>query len=110
MIKKMGNIKDLLTMIPGMSQALRGVDLDDSAFKKVECIIQSMTPYERANPDIIDASRRKRISAGSGTSTEAMDRFMKQFAEMREVMRKMMSTQAAAGNRGFKMPNPFGRR
>ena len=86
-IKKMGNIKDLASMIPGMGKALKDVDIDDNAFKSIEAIIQSMTPKERANPDIINQSRRRRIAAGSGTKLDDVNRLMKQFDQTRKMMR-----------------------
>ena len=86
-IKKMGNIKDLASMIPGMGKALKDVDIDDNAFKSIEAIIQSMTPKERANPDIINQSRKLRIAKGSGTKIEEVNRLMKQFDQTRKVMR-----------------------
>lgn len=89
-IKKMGNIKDLASMIPGMGKALNKVDVDDDAFKGIEAIIYSMTPYERSNPSFIDGSRRKRIARGSGTSVPEVNRLLKQFAETRKMM-KMVS-------------------
>ena len=88
-IKKMGNMKDLLSMMPGMGKALRDVEISDDAFKKVEAIMQSMTPYERANPDSLDGSRRKRLAAGSGNSIQEVNRFIKQFEDMKKMMRKM---------------------
>ena len=108
-IKKMGNIKDLASMIPGVGKALKDVDIDDNAFKGIEAIINSMTPKERANPDIINQSRRLRIAKGSGTKIEEVNRLMKQFDQTRKVMRmvagggnsKMM--QMAAAMKG-KMP------
>ncbi|MCK9611955.1 MAG: signal recognition particle protein [Bacteroidales bacterium] len=88
-IKKMGNIKDLVGMIPGMDKAMKDVDIDDNAFKGIESIIGSMTPLERENPDIINGSRRKRISLGSGTSIQEVNRLIKQFEDTRKVMRSM---------------------
>ena len=88
-IKKMGNMKDLLGMIPGMGKALKGMDIDDDSFKPIEAIIKSMTPKERAQPDVIDGSRRKRIAAGSGTSIQQVNNLMKQFADMRKMMKAM---------------------
>ena len=88
-IKKMGNLKSLASMIPGVGKAIKDIDIPDDAFKGVEAIIGSMTPKERANPDIIDASRRKRIAAGSGTSVEEVNRLMKQFLSMRKVMHQV---------------------
>ena len=112
-IKKMGNIKDLASMIPGVGKAIRDVDIDDNAFKGIEAIINSMTPKERANPDIINQSRKLRIAKGSGTKLEEVNRLMKQFDQTRKVMRmvagggnsKMMQMAAAMKNmKGGKMP------
>ena len=89
-IKKMGNVKDLLAMVPGMGKALRGVDLDDDAFKHIEAIIQSMTPDERQNPDKLNGSRKTRIARGSGTTVQEVNQLIKQFGEMKKMM-KMMS-------------------
>jgi len=88
-IKKMGNIKDLLGMIPGMGKAMKGLDIDDDSFKPIESIIKSMTKAERANPDMIDGSRRKRIASGSGTSIQEVNNLMKQFGDMRKMMKTM---------------------
>ena len=88
-IKKMGNIKDLAAMIPGVGKAIKDVDIDDNAFKGVEAIIQSMTPKERANPDIINQSRRQRIAKGSGSKIEDVNRLLKQFEQTRKVMKMM---------------------
>jgi signal recognition particle subunit SRP54 len=88
-IKKMGNLKDLAAMIPGMGKMLKNVDIDDDAFKSVEAIIFSMTPTERQQPLIINGSRRKRIAAGSGTSIQEVNRLMKQFEDTRKAMRMM---------------------
>ena len=93
-IKKMGNIKDLASMIPGMGKALKDVDIDDNAFKGIEAIINSMTPKERQNPDIINQSRKLRIAKGSGTKIEEVNRLMKQFDQTRKVMRMV----TGAGN------------
>lgn len=89
-IKKMGNLKDLASMIPGVGKALKNVDIDDDAFKGIEAIIHSMTPQEREEPTIINGSRRKRIADGSGTSVQEVNRLLKQFEETRKMM-KMMS-------------------
>ena len=86
-IKKMGNIKELMGMIPGVGKAIKDLDIDDNAFKSVEAIIRSMTPKERANPDIINASRRDRIARGSGTNIQEVNRLMKQFEQIRKVMK-----------------------
>ncbi|MCD6201138.1 MAG: signal recognition particle protein [Bacteroidales bacterium] len=88
-IKKMGNIKDLAAMIPGMGKAVRDMDLDDDAFREVEAIIRSMTPEERTNPDLLNGSRKKRIAMGSGTSVTEINRLLKQFNETRKMMRAM---------------------
>lgn len=89
-IKKMGNLKDLVGMIPGMNKMMKDVEIDNDAFKGIEAIIGSMTPYERKNPTKIDTSRRRRIAKGSGTTIEEVNRLMKQFEETRKMM-KMMS-------------------
>lgn len=88
-IKKMGNIKDLVSMIPGVGKSLKDLDIDDNAFKSIEAIIYSMTPQERAHPEIISGSRRRRIAAGSGTDLQEVNRMMKQFEQMRKMMHKM---------------------
>ncbi len=87
-IKKMGNLKDLASMIPGVGKAIKDVDIDDNAFKGIESIIKSMTAAERANPDIINASRRQRIAKGSGNSLQDVNRLLKQFEETRKLMRQ----------------------
>ncbi len=89
-IKKMGNLKDLASMIPGVGKALKNVDIDDDAFKGIEAIIYSMTPEERKNPAIINGSRRKRIAKGSGTNIQEVNKLLKQFDETRKMM-KMLS-------------------
>ncbi len=86
-IKKMGNIKELASMIPGVGKALKDVDFDDNAFKSIEAIINSMTPKERANPDIINQSRKLRIARGSGTKLDDVNRLMKQFDQTRKMMK-----------------------
>ena len=85
-IKKMGNLKDLASMIPGVGKAVKDLDIDDNAFKGIEAIINSMTPYERRNPDIIKGSRRQRIAKGSGTSLQEVNRLLKQFEDTRKMM------------------------
>ena len=90
-IKKMGNIKDLAGMIPGMGKAMKNLDMDDDAFKGIEAIINSMTPEERSDPSLLNGSRRKRIADGSGTSVPEVNRLVKQFDETRKMM-KMMTT------------------
>lgn len=94
-IKKMGNIKDLLGMIPGMGNMIKDLDLDNDSFVPIEAMIKSMTPKERANPDLIDGSRKKRIAAGSGTSIQQVNNLIKQFDEMRKMMKKMNGMQAS---------------
>ena len=91
-IKKMGNLKDLASMIPGVGKMIKNVDIDDNAFKGIEAIIRSMTPAERKNPQIINGSRRKRIADGSGTSIQEVNRLLKQFEETRKVMKLMNSS------------------
>ncbi|MCH5177869.1 MAG: signal recognition particle protein [Prevotellaceae bacterium] len=88
-IKRMGNIKDLASMIPGVSKALKGIDIDDNAFKSVEALIGSMTPYEREHPECINMSRKMRIAKGSGNSIDEVNRITKQFEQMRKMMRQM---------------------
>ncbi len=95
-IKKMGNVKDLLGMIPGMGKALKEVDIDENAFKEIESIIFSMTPEERGNPMILNGSRRKRIATGSGTTIQEVNRLIKQFEDTRKMMR-MMTTSGGKG-------------
>ncbi len=98
-IKKMGNVKDLMGMIPGMSKAIKDVDIEDDAFKGIEAIIQSMTPEERENPKLLNGSRRKRVAQGAGTDIQEVNRLIKQFAETSKMM-KMMT-----GGGGRKMAN-----
>ena len=98
-IKKMGNLKDLASMIPGVGKAIKDVDIDDNAFKGIEAIIGSMTPKERVSPDIINASRRQRIASGSGTSIQEVNRLLKQFDETRKMMRAV--SQAKPGKKGL---------
>jgi signal recognition particle subunit SRP54 len=88
-IKKMGNIKDLMGMIPGVGKALKDVDIDDNAFKSIEAIIQSMTPDEREHPEILTGNRRQRIAKGSGTTIQEVNRLIKQFEDTRKMMRMM---------------------
>ena len=88
-IKKMGNIKELASMIPGLGKAIKDIDIDDNAFKGIEAIIHSMTPAERENPEIINGSRRKRIADGSGTSVAEVNRILKQFEETKKAMHYM---------------------
>ena len=104
-IKRMGNLKDLMAMIPGVGKAMKDIDISDDAFTGIEAIINSMTPYERANPDSIDGSRRKRIAKGSGKDVSEVNAFMKQFEQMREMM-KMMNKMPM----GRMMPGMIGKR
>ncbi len=90
-IKKMGNIKDLAGMIPGMGKAMKNLDVDDDAFRGIEAIINSMTPEERTNPDLLNGSRRKRIASGSGTTVPEVNKLVKQFDETRKMMKMMTS-------------------
>ena len=88
-VKKMGNMKDLIGMIPGASKAMKDVDVDDNAFKGIESIIYSMTKYERVNPNILNGSRKKRIAEGSGTSVAEVNQLIKQFSQMGKMMKMM---------------------
>ncbi|WP_291784155.1 signal recognition particle protein [Cecembia sp.] len=108
-IKKMGNVKDLMGMIPGMGKAMKGLDIDDDSFKPIEAIIKSMTPLERENPDVIDGSRRKRIANGSGRSITEVNNLMKQFADMRKMMKQMNKMGGAKRALGGMIPG-MGRR
>ena len=96
-IKKMGNIKDLVGMIPGVGKAMKDVDIDDNAFKSIEAIILSMTPQEREEPTLINGTRRKRIADGSGTTIQDVNKLLKQFEETRKVMRMMSNPSKMAG-------------
>ncbi|MDB9883226.1 signal recognition particle protein [Bacteroidia bacterium] len=100
-IKKMGNIKDLMGMIPGVGKAIKDVDIDDDSFKGIEAIIKSMTSNERQNPHILDGSRKQRIAKGSGTSTTEVNKLIKQFDEMKKMMKSMNS---GKGMKPGKMP------
>ena len=93
-IKKMGNVKDLMNMIPGMGKAMKDIDIDENAFKGIEAIIQSMTPFERENPAVLNGGRRKRIAQGSGTDIQDVNRLIKQFDDTRKMM-KMLTTGGA---------------
>jgi len=100
-IKKMGNLKDLASMIPGVGKSIKDLDLDDDAFKGIEAIIYSMTPAERSNPGILNGSRRARIAKGSGTSATEVNKLLKQFDETRKMMR-MMTTAKMPAKAGFR--------
>jgi signal recognition particle subunit SRP54 len=102
-VKKMGNIKDLMSMIPGAGKALKDVDIDNESFQSIEAIILSMTKTERENPALMNGSRRKRIADGSGTSVQEVNRLMKQFDDMRRMM-KMMSNKGNAQRMMRNMP------
>ena len=104
-IKKMGNIKDLVKMIPGMGKALRDVDIDDNSFVPIEAIIRSMTMQERESPNIINGSRKKRIARGSGTSVQEVNNLISQFDQMRKMMKKMNKM---TGKQSMARANPFG--
>jgi len=106
-VKKMGNMKDLLGMIPGMGKALKGVDIDDNSFKPIEAIIRSMTNEERESPDVINASRKTRIAKGSGRSVQEVNQLLKQFGDMRKMMKTM--NKMGGGKRALSALNPFGR-
>jgi signal recognition particle subunit SRP54 len=110
-IKKMGSLKELLSYIPGMDKAMRNVQVDDSAFNKVEAMILSMTKKERSTPTIINGSRRRRIATGSGTTVQDVNKLLKQFEEMQKMMKSMTNKGGKAPNklRNFKMPTGFGR-
>jgi signal recognition particle subunit SRP54 len=90
-IKKMGNLKDLASMIPGVGKQIKDLDIDDDAFKNIEAIIRSMTPKERTNPEILNGSRRARIAKGSGTNVQEVNNLIKQFDQTRKMMRAMTS-------------------
>lgn len=107
-IKKMGNLKDLASMIPGVGKMIKNVDIDDNAFKGIEAIIRSMTPAERKNPQILNGSRRKRIADGSGTSIQEVNRLLKQFEETRKMMKLMNSS--AGRNLARMLGNKMGQR
>ncbi len=92
-IKKMGSMKDLMGMIPGMGKALKDVEISDDAFKPIEAMISSMTPAERANPALLNGSRKNRIANGSGTSIVEVNRFLKQFEQTSKMMKKMQQMQ-----------------
>jgi len=106
-IKKMGNMKDLLGMIPGMGKAMKGIDIDDNSFKPIEAIIRSMTHEERSNPEKINTSRKNRIAKGSGTSVPQVNQLLKQFEDMRKLMKTM--NKMGGGKRALNALNPFGR-
>jgi signal recognition particle subunit SRP54 len=96
----MGNIKDLMGMIPGVGKQIKDLDLNNDSFKKLEAIILSMTPTERSNPELLTGARRKRLASGSGNSIQEVNKFIKQFDDMRKMM-KSFNKMSAAG-RAFK--------
>ncbi|MBP7166344.1 MAG: signal recognition particle protein [Bacteroidia bacterium] len=104
-IKKMGNIKDLMGMIPGMGKAMKDVDIDNDSFKHIEAIIQSMTNEERERPELLNGSRRKRIATGSGTSIQEVNRLLKQFEDMRKMMKMFTTGNAQKMMRNMPMRN-----
>ena len=106
-VKKMGNMKDLLGMIPGVGKAIKDVDIDDNSFKPIEAIIRAMTLEERENPDMINGSRKTRIANGSGTSIQQVNQLLKQFGDMRKMMKTM--NKMGGGKRALSALNPFGK-
>jgi signal recognition particle subunit SRP54 len=101
-IKKMGNIKDLMSMIPGVGSQIKDIDISNDSFKPIEAIIKSMTPKEREKPDVIDGSRKKRIAAGSGTDIQQVNNLLKQFDQMRGMMKKVNQMQSSGKMKAFK--------
>lgn len=106
-VKKMGNMKDLLSMIPGMGKAVKDVDIDDNSFKPIEAIIRSMTLHERENPDVINGSRKARIARGSGRTVQEVNNLLKQFGDMRKMMKTM--NKMGGGKRALSALKPSGR-
>ena len=106
-IKKMGSLKDLVGMLPGVGKAIKDLDIDDDAFKPIEAIIYSMTPQERSNPELLDGSRRKRIADGSGNSIQEVNKLIKQFNEMRKVMKTL--NKFSGGKRAMPNMNMLGK-
>lgn len=106
-VKKMGNMKDLLGMIPGVGKAIKDVDIDDNSFKPIEAIIRAMTMEERENPEILNGSRKTRIANGSGTSIQQVNQLLKQFSDMRKMMKTM--NKMGGGKRALSAMNPFGK-
>ena len=99
-IKKMGNVKDLMGMMPGMGKALKGVDIPDDAFKNIEAMILSMTPKERENPEVINISRKNRIAKGSGSNVQELNKLLKQFNDMKKMMKLMKNPRNMANMMG----------
>lgn len=100
----MGNLKDLMAMIPGVGKAMKDIDISDDAFKGIEAMINSMTPEERSNPDLIEGNRKKRIAKGSGKDISEVNAFMKQFEQMREMMKNMNKMPMGRMMGGMKRP------
>ncbi|OAV75329.1 Signal recognition particle protein [Bacteroidales bacterium Barb7] len=101
-VKKMGNLKDLIAMIPGVGKMMKDVDIDENAFKVIESVIHSMTPAERSNPALLDSSRRRRIAGGSGQSIQEVNKIIKQFDNIRKMMQMMTAAKKSGGK--MKMP------
>jgi signal recognition particle subunit SRP54 len=108
-IKKMGGVKDIASMLPGMGNSIKEGDIDEKSFKQTEAIIQSMTPQERANPQTINGSRRKRLATGSGTNIQDVNRLIKQFEDMQKMMKMFSNKSAMAGLMQKMGKMPFGR-
>jgi signal recognition particle subunit SRP54 len=106
-IKKMGNMKDLIGMIPGMGKAMKDIDVDDNSFRPIEAIIRAMTNEERENPDLINGSRKTRIAKGSGRTVQEVNNLLKQFSDMRKLMKTM--NKMGGGKRALSALNPFGK-
>jgi len=106
-IKKMGNMKDLIGMIPGMGKAMKDIEVDDNSFKPIEAIIRAMTTAERENPDVINGSRKNRIAKGSGRTIQEVNNLLKQFSDMRKLMKTM--NKMGGGKRALSSLNPFGK-
>jgi signal recognition particle subunit SRP54 len=106
-VKKMGNMKDLLGMIPGMGKAMKDINIDDNSFKPIEAIIRAMTLQERENPDIINGSRKNRIASGSGTTIQQVNQLLKQFSDMRKLMKTM--NKMGGGKKALSTLNSFGK-
>ncbi len=111
-IKKMGDIKSLMKMIPGMNKLAQNIDIDDKAFVRIEAIIHSMTPEERENPDLLNTSRKRRIATGCGKEIHEVNMFIKQFEEMRKMMHKLSTGKGipGAGMMGGRLPAGTARR
>ncbi|MGP8216020.1 MAG: signal recognition particle protein [Bacteroidia bacterium] len=108
-IKKMGNIKDIASMLPGMGSAVKDADIDEKSFKHVEAIIQSMTPQERSHPELLNGNRKKRIATGSGTNIQEVNRLIKQFEDMHKMIKMMNNKSAMAGMMKMMGKMPFGK-